>query len=73
LFKKIIDEWEKDLIVEDEPIVALDYRLFLEQRGYNINTAFTGRDVLDNLNIYKPDLALLDIRLKDNISGIEQV
>jgi DNA-binding NtrC family response regulator len=62
---------KKILIVEDEPIVALDYRLFLERRGYRIITSFTGRDVLDNLNIYKPDLALLDIRLQDNISGID--
>lgn len=62
---------KKILIVEDEPIVALDYRLFFEERGYNIQTSFTGKDVLDNLNIYNPDLVILDIRLKDNITGIE--
>jgi DNA-binding NarL/FixJ family response regulator len=60
------------LIVEDEAIVAKDYRAML------INTGFKVIDIADNstkaIEIafeQKPDIILMDINLKGEVSGIE--
>ncbi|HKO79724.1 MAG TPA: sigma 54-interacting transcriptional regulator [Chitinophagaceae bacterium] len=62
----------KVLIVEDEYIVAKNLRLILEQAGYKINgIAASAKEAYENLEIRKPDLVLLDIRLEGKESGID--
>jgi len=65
-------EKKKILIVEDEFIIALDIEETLESMGYDtLNHILTGRKALDKINSYKPHLVLLDIFLKDNITGLD--
>jgi DNA-binding NtrC family response regulator len=63
---------KKILIVEDEFIVANDLRLILEQAQYTISgIAESVEEAEDQLNKCKPDLVILDIRLKGKLSGID--
>lgn len=60
------------LIVEDEQIVALDITRTLEQMGYDVLPPLsTGAGALSYLEKNRPDIILLDIKLKGNIDGIE--
>ncbi len=60
------------LVVEDESIVRKDIERSLEKLGYNIvGHADNGEKALEIARAMKPDLALLDIQIKGNMSGID--
>lgn len=60
------------LVVEDESIVAKDIQNSLKKLGYVVpSVENTGEDAIDAAGQYKPDLILMDIMLKGDISGIE--
>ena len=60
------------LIVEDEVIVALEIQHYLEHLGYEvIDNVTTGEDAISKANELKPDLILMDIRLEEEMDGIE--
>jgi DNA-binding NtrC family response regulator len=60
------------LIVEDEFIVANDLRLILTEAGYRVTgIAASAYEATALITADKPDMALLDIRLEGNSSGIE--
>ena len=58
------------LVVDDEPQMLKLLRRNLEARGYQVTTADTGRDGLDQIGTRRPDLVLLDLNLPD-IDGID--
>ncbi len=63
---------EKILIVEDESIIALDLQYGLKDLGYKvIDTTDNGQDAIDMAAEHLPDVVLMDIKLKGNMSGIE--
>jgi signal transduction histidine kinase len=60
------------LIVEDENIVALDMRMRLEAMGYKVvDIVDTGEQATESVTARKPDLVLMDIKLKGDQDGIE--
>lgn len=60
------------LIVEDESIVAKDIAQSLKKLGYNvIETASSGEAAVIIAEEKKPDLVLMDIMLKGEMSGID--
>lgn len=60
------------LVVEDESIVALDIQHRLTAMGYRVaGPASTGAEALAVVARAKPDIALMDIRLRGPMSGIE--
>lgn len=60
------------LVVEDESIVSKDIQQSLKKLGYNIvGAASTGERAIEIANETKPDLVLMDIMLKGDMSGIE--
>ncbi|WOF17193.1 response regulator [Methanoplanus sp. FWC-SCC4] len=62
----------KVLIVEDEVIVAMGLERSLGSFGYDVvGLATNGRDAIKMAKELKPDLALIDINLEDDIDGIE--
>lgn len=62
----------KILIVEDENIVAKDLQKRLVNLGYDIvGIAATGEEAVKKAVATLPDLVLMDVRLKGEMSGIE--
>jgi two-component system, cell cycle sensor histidine kinase and response regulator CckA len=62
------------LVVEDESIVAEDMRAMLEGFGYAVPAiAFSGEEAVKKVLDTRPDLVLMDIVLKGQMSGIEAV
>ncbi|MBL4586607.1 MAG: response regulator [Flavobacteriales bacterium] len=60
------------LVVEDESIVAKDIENSLKKLGYTVpSVENTGEDAIDSAGRYQPNLILMDIMLKGDISGIE--
>jgi DNA-binding LytR/AlgR family response regulator len=60
------------LVVEDESIVRKDIERSLTKLGYNVVAqADTGEKAIELASQFKPDLALMDIMLKGELTGIE--
>jgi DNA-binding NtrC family response regulator len=60
------------LLVEDEPNVAKGLEFVLEDEGYRVETALSGRSALDKLLGNGFDLVVSDLRLPD-IDGIDMI
>jgi DNA-binding LytR/AlgR family response regulator len=59
-------------IVEDESIVAKDIQNSLTKLGYNVvGTANNGLDAIEKITQLMPDLVLMDIMIKGDLTGIE--
>jgi CheY-like chemotaxis protein len=59
-------------VVDDELIVAKDLESTLRSFGYDVpGTAPTGQEAITLANTHKPDLMLMDIRLRGELDGIE--
>jgi len=59
-------------IVEDESIVAKDIQNSLTKLGYNVvGIANNGADAIEKVVELAPDLVLMDIMIKGNLTGIE--
>jgi DNA-binding NarL/FixJ family response regulator len=62
------------LIVEDEPLVALEWKESLEAAGYQIVASVDSADLLlSSVRELKPDLVLMDVRLRSFLDGIDAV
>ena len=60
------------LVVEDELIVAKDIQQTLTSLGYTVpGIASSGEEALQKTEEFKPDLVLMDIKLKGDKDGIE--
>ncbi|CAN5827147.1 hypothetical protein BH11PSE12_BH11PSE12_14370 [soil metagenome] len=65
-------KFEKILIVEDEPVVALDLQQTLEEMGHevcSIRSSFL--TAIDAVERFSPSLVLMDIHLQGDSDGIE--
>ncbi len=62
----------KILIVEDEMVIAANISLQLSDLGYEVTGILPrGEEALPQIRIDKPDIILLDIRLKGELDGIQ--
>jgi DNA-binding LytR/AlgR family response regulator len=62
----------KILIVEDEMIIAANMSLQLTALGYEVTgIMLKGEDALEHIKQNEPDIILLDIHLKGELTGIE--
>ena len=53
------------LIVEDDSIIAMELQERLQGRGYNVcGVSASGQDAIHQANRLRPDLVLMDIRLR---------
>jgi DNA-binding response OmpR family regulator len=60
------------LIVEDDVLSAIYLKELLEEANYNIiGVVSKGEDAIKNAEILSPNLILMDVLLKDHISGCE--
>jgi PAS domain S-box-containing protein len=62
----------KIAIVEDECLVAEEIKAILEDKGYAVPyIASSGRECLEQMRRERPDMVLMDIKLKEETSGID--
>ncbi len=62
------------LIIEDEPLIALDLRGVVEELGHEVTTvARTHREAVEAIKRAEPGLILADIQLADGSSGLDAV
>ena len=62
------------LIIEDEPIIAMDIEMIVRDLGHDVvAVATTHREAVAEAQKHQPGLVLADIQLADNSSGIEAV
>lgn len=60
------------LVVEDEAVVAMDIESRLRSMGYEVaGRADTAASAVESAETVRPDLVLMDIRLRDGSDGIE--
>ncbi len=63
---------KKIFVVEDESIVSLEIQNRLKVLGYEVaGHAASGDEAITKITQVKPDLVLMDIRIKGDIDGIE--
>ena len=53
------------LIIEDEPIFRLNYRVVFEKHGWKVMEAHAGSQGIDMMQSEKPDIVLLDLILPE--------
>ncbi len=56
-------------IVEDEPAIRQNYADALKKQGYQVEQYSSRKEASESFNKRLPDLALLDIGLKDDVDG----
>ncbi|OYW82979.1 MAG: response regulator [Sphingobium sp. 32-64-5] len=62
------------LIIEDEPIIAMDIEMIVRDMGHDVTGIAVTRDEAVQLaRAHRPGLVLADIQLADNSSGIDAV
>src|SRR5690606_10964974 len=62
------------LIIEDEPIIALDIETMVEELGHSVTgVARTHREAIALVGKKRPGLVLADIQLADGSSGLDAV
>ncbi|GAB6167940.1 response regulator transcription factor [Clostridium carnis] len=61
---------KKILVVEDEYSINDAITFALRKEGYDVRSVFNGKDALDKVKEFKPDLVLLDLMLPD-IDGFD--
>jgi CheY-like chemotaxis protein len=60
------------MVVEDEELVALAIKTYLEGAGYDVPLVTpSGEEAVERLASAAPDLVLMDIRLRGKMNGIE--
>jgi CheY-like chemotaxis protein/DNA-directed RNA polymerase specialized sigma24 family protein len=62
------------LILEDEPLIAVDIQTHVEDLGHNVlRVARTQKEAIEAVKRQRPGLILADIQLADGSSGLEAV
>ncbi|MFA5100525.1 MAG: response regulator [Candidatus Omnitrophota bacterium] len=62
----------KMLVIEDDSIMGMEMKEVLEEFGYEVSDIVSsGEAAIKAVKLYRPDLVLMDIRLKGDMSGIE--
>lgn len=58
------------LIVEDEQLLNEAYQTILTREGYDVDSAFDGKEALEKVKDADPDLILLDLRMP-RVDGLD--
>ena len=63
---------KKVLIVEDEPVTAMDEHEIFRRHGYQVvNMLFTGEAALEQISQDRPDVIIMDIMLLGELNGLD--
>jgi CheY-like chemotaxis protein len=57
------------LVIDDNPMIGTIVRRMLERWGYGVAVVESGREALEHVRTWPPDLALVDLNLRDMYGG----
>lgn len=57
------------LILEDEPLIAMDMETTLREAGFEVSTVGSCAEASEWLGVRRPDVVIVDIVLRDGPSG----
>jgi DNA-binding response OmpR family regulator len=63
---------KKVLVADDEKVVTDLIKLFFENAGFTVTTAFSGKEALSALDKDSPEVVIIDLGLPD-INGFEVI
>ena len=63
----------KIVVVDDEPDLLYFVEGYLKTQGHEVLTTLYGREAIRLILESKPDVALIDIRLKDDVDGLQVI
>ena len=65
----------KLLVVDDENDICDFVKTFFKERGFHVYTALSGEDALDMAKKERPDIVLLDIKMKgmDGLAALKHI
>lgn len=67
----VLENKEKILIIEDEPIVSSDIEISLEDAGYDISgVCISGEEAAKKIKKGCPDLVIMDVNIQGKVDGI---
>lgn len=58
------------LLVDDEPNIVIALEFLLQREGYRVEKAFNGLEALDQINLHKPHIVVLDVMMP-GMNGLE--
>jgi CheY-like chemotaxis protein len=66
---------KKILIVDDEEGIRFLYKEELEEEGFSVELANNGKEALEKLPLFRPDLVTLDIKMPvmDGIEALKRI
>ena len=66
---------KKILVVDDEESIRFLYKEELEEEGFIVECAMNGKEALEKLSAFKPDLISLDIKMPvmDGIEALKRI
>lgn len=66
---------KKILVVEDDTYLANAYRVKLTRAGFEVKNAFDGDEAINLLQVFTPDLIILDIVMpkKDGFTTLKEI
>lgn len=66
---------KKILVVEDDTFLANAYRVKLTKAGFEVKNAYDGDEAINVLQVFTPDLILLDIVMpqKDGFTALKEI
>ena len=53
------------LIADDEPSIVMSLEFLMQQSGYEVRVARTGREALEAVGAFAPDVVLLDVMMSE--------
>ena len=56
------------LLLEDEPLISMDLELTLGTAGFDVHMFMSCGEALDWLQMFRPDVVIVDIELRDGSS-----
>lgn len=62
---------KKILLVDDDPDIISAFDAILNNKGYDVISAYNKKEGLEKLNAQRPDLAILDVMMEEEHDGFE--
>lgn len=70
--KKVATNYMKVLIVEDESLIAYQYRIILKAQNYTVSAiCASGEEAVTHSLQHLPDVILMDYNLKGSLTGLD--